>query len=96
MLREKVQAKAVCFEPNGVCDVAVHGVAFTALNLLLPAQNVASDNLPEGFSELSYAVSIDEGVDHRVAVRQDDGYVHDPTWSVLALGAEESKAVDNV
>lgn len=43
VLCEKVQTKAVCFEPDGVSDVAVHGVAFTALNLLLPAQNVATD-----------------------------------------------------
>lgn len=71
-----------------------HTVA--ALRQLLLAQDVAPDNPPEGLSERSDAVGVDEGVDHRVAVGENDGHVHDADRRANTLRTEEGEAVDDV
>lgn len=97
-LYKEVQFEAVCFESDGVCDGGVGRVALTAATLqyLMPKQDVVPDNLTEGLPELPDAVGIDEGVDHRVSMRENDGYIHNPKGRTMALGAEQGKAVDDV
>lgn len=62
----------------------------------LPPQDMGSDDLPEGLTELPDPVGVDEGVDNGIAVGEDDGQVHEPRRGVLARGAEEGEAVDDV
>lgn len=98
VLSEKLKAEAVCLESDRVCDAVVSGVALTAaiLKQLLPAQYVAPDNPSESLPELPDSVGIDEGVDHRVSVREDYGHIHDPGWRTLTLRTEQGEAVDDV
>lgn len=98
VLSGKLKAEAICLEPDGVCDAVVSGVAITAaaLKQLLPAQDMAPDNLTEGLSELPDSVGIDEGVDHRVGMREDNGHIHDPGRRTSTLRTEEGEAVDDV
>lgn len=51
---------------------------------------------PKGLPELPDAISVDEGVDHRVCVRQDDGRVDEPVVRALTPLAEVVEAVDDV
>lgn len=97
LLSEKVQAEAICCESDGVSDAVVSGTLTTAtLQQLLPAQDVASDNLTEGLSKLPDAVGVDEGVDHRVCMGENNGHIHNPEWRTSARRTEEGEAVDNV
>ena len=90
--------KAVCLEPDGVCGAVASGVVFTAATLqqLLPSKDVALDNPTEGLPELPDSVGVDEGVDHRVGVREDNGHIHDPGRRSKTFGTEEGEAVDDV
>lgn len=74
------------------------GVALVpaALKQILPAQDVAPDDLPKSEPELSDAVGVDKRVDHRVGMGEDDGHVHDPERRPSALRTEEGEAVDDV
>lgn len=98
VLCEQVKAEAVCFQPDGVCDAAVHRITLTATALkhLLPAQDVAADNLTEGLTEFTDAVGVDKGVDHGVGVGEDNSHIHDPEWRTSTLRTEEGEAVDDV
>lgn len=95
---EKVKAAAVCFESDGVSDAVVCGLAHTAAALihLLLAQDVVPDNLPEGLSEFPDAIGIDEGVDYRVGVGENNGHIHDPGLRTSTLRTEECETVDDV
>lgn len=62
----------------------------------LPPQDVGSDDLSEGLAELPDPIGVDEGVDNGIAVGENDGQVHEPRRGVLARGAEEGEAVDDV
>lgn len=42
------------------------------------AQDVLIHDPPKGVSELPQAISVDEGIHHRVGVGEDDGDVHQP------------------
>lgn len=70
VLCEKVKAEAICFEPDGVRDAVVSRVPLTptALKHLPLPQDVPPNNPTEGVPELSDAVGVDEGVDHRVGM----------------------------
>lgn len=94
VLSEKVQAAY----QDGFSDAVVNGGDHTAaaLRQLLLAQDVAPNNPPEGLSEHSDAVGVDEGVDHRVAVGENDGHVHDAERRAITLRTEEGEAVDDV
>lgn len=46
-----------------------------AVQLLPAAHEVLSQDLAEGVPEVLDAVSVDDGVDRRVGVRQNDGHV---------------------
>lgn len=99
VLCEKVNAEAVCFEPDGVCDAVVSGVAFAvaaALKHLPLTEDVAPDNPTECLSELPYPVGVDEGVHHGVGMRQDDGHVNDPERRTRTMRTEKGEAVDDV
>lgn len=55
-----------------------------------------ADNPTESLPKFPDAVGVNEGVDHRVSVREDDGYVHNPEGRTRALRTEEGEAVDDV
>lgn len=65
--------------------------------VVLLAEKVLRDNLTKGVTKVSYFVSIYDWIDHRVGMRQDDGYVHDPAWlSLVELRVKEVDAVQDV
>lgn len=98
VLSEQIKAEVIHLECDGVCDAVASGPVPTAATVkhLLLAQDVASDNPTEGLSELPDAVGVDEGVDHRVGVGEDNGHIHDPERRTITLRAEEGEAVDDV
>lgn len=97
VLGQKVNAQAAGLQSDGAAlAAAAAAAASSSPHRLPPAQDVSPDDLAEGLSELPYAVGVDEGVDHRVGVGEDDGHVHDRGRSPLALGTEEGEAVDDV
>lgn len=60
------------------------GTGTPCLEGFLPPQDMGTDDLPEGLAELPDPVGIDEGVDDRIAVGEDDGQVHEPRRGMLA------------
>ena len=66
-----------------------------AVQLLSVAQEVLGQDLAEGIPEVLDAVSVDDGVDRRVGVRQDDGEVHDKI-RLLQLLIKQCEAVEDV
>lgn len=96
-----IQGVAINFDGGILCHAGAHrspgAVASPTLEqMLLLAQNVSPDDLPEGLSELPYPVGVDEWVDHRIAVGQDDGQVHEPGRGPQALRTEVGEAVNDV
>lgn len=65
-----------------------------AVQLLLMAQDVPGQDLAEGVPEVLYAVGVDDGVDCRVGVRQNDGQVHDDIRLLHVV--KQREAVDDV
>lgn len=65
------------------------------VQLLFTAQEVLGQDLAEGVPEVLDAVSVDDGVDRRVGVRQNDGHVHDNV-RLLQLPVEQREAVEDV
>ena len=98
VLCEEVEADAVGLDSHRVADAVVGGGAHAAaaLEQFPAAQDVAPDDLAEGVAELPDAVGVDEGVDDRVGVGEDDGHVEGPEGRVGTLGAEQGEAVDEV
>lgn len=76
---KQAHPEAVGAVSDGVGHAVVNGSApaAAALQRLAAAQDVAPDDLAERLPELSDAVRVDEGIDDGVAVRQNDGHVHD-------------------
>lgn len=65
------------------------------VKLLLAAEKVLGQDLTEGVPEVLDAVRINDGVDCRVGVGQDDGHVHDTFWP-LQVFVEQPQAVEDV
>lgn len=75
--------------------VSVASAAVGAEVQILPAaQEVLGKDLSEGVPEILDAVSVDDGVDRRVGVRQDDGHVHDHL--ILLQVVKQREAVEDV
>lgn len=76
--------------------VSVASAAIGAeVQLFLAAQKVLGQDLAESIPEILYAVSIDDGVDCRVGVGQNYGYIHDSIW-LFQLPVQQRKAVEDV
>lgn len=76
--------------------VSVVSAAVRAEVQLLPAaQEVLGQDLAEGIPEILYAISVDDGVDCRVGVRQNYGHVHDSIW-LMELRVKQCEAVEDV
>lgn len=105
MVRIAIQGKAIGLgraglrlgdEGGGTGAAGPVGAAGAALKMIPAPQDMAADDPAERVAEFSDAVGVDEGVDHRVGVREDDGQVHDAGMRPGALWAEEGEAVDNM
>lgn len=76
--------------------VSVASAAVGAQVELLPAaQEVLTQNLAESVPKLLDAVGVDDGVDCRVGMREDDGHVHDNRRLVQVL-VKQREAVEDV
>lgn len=71
-----------------VAGLEFQGWCFLAANVLLP-------DFPEGRAKPLNAESIDDWVDCRVSMSEQDGNIKED-YGLLAFGAEESDAVDDV
>ena len=71
-----------------LAGLELQGWCVFAAEVLLP-------DLPEGRAEPLYAKGVDNGVDGRVAMSEQDGDVEEHQ-GLLAVGAEERDAVDDV
>ena len=65
------------------------------VKLLPAAQEVLGQDLTEGVPEVLDAVSVDDGVDRRVGVGQNDGHVHDNVGPLQVL-VKQREAVEDV
>lgn len=65
------------------------------VQLLPAAQEVLGQDLAEGVPEVLDAVSIDDGVDRGVGMRQNDGHIHDNVW-LFQLFVKQREAVEDV
>lgn len=82
-------------------DMRLSGMSNAAVRklrkVILLAKKVLKNNLTKGVTKVSYLVSIYDRVDHRVKMRQDDGYIHDPPrLSFVELRVKEGDAVQDV
>lgn len=66
-----------------------------AVQLLLVAQEVLGQDFAESVPEVLDAVSVDDGVDRRVGMRQNDCNIHD-NLRLLQLLVKQREAVENV
>ena len=66
-----------------------------AIEILPTTQDVTRQDLAEGVPEVLDAVRVDDGVDGRVGVRQEDGHVHQDLRA-MQFGEEQFQAVEHV